>query len=73
MVNSVRRLNAQEAAGIRGRRVSVVRVRAGDTVQSLAERMAYDDDRLARFTILNGITADTRLEPGSRVKIIVRG
>jgi predicted Zn-dependent protease len=73
LINSVRRLSAQEAAAIKGRRVSVVTVRAGDTVQSLANRMAYDDDRLARFTILNGIDANARLVPGTRIKLITRG
>ena len=34
--------------------------------------MAYTDDRLARFTILNGIEANTRLVPGSRIKLIVQ-
>jgi hypothetical protein len=35
--------------------------------------MAYDDDRVARFTTLNGIGANDRLVPGSRVKLIVFG
>ncbi|KAB7647820.1 M48 family metalloprotease [Polymorphobacter fuscus] len=73
LIESVRRLGPADAAATRGRRVKVVRVAAGDTVASLAARMAYDDDRMARFTILNGITAATRLVPGSRVKLIVAG
>ena len=73
LINSVRRLSEQEAAAIKGRRVTVVRVQSGDTVQSLANRMAYDDDRLARFTILNGIEASSRLQPGARIKLITRG
>jgi predicted Zn-dependent protease len=72
LVNSVRRLSPQEVSGIRGHRVRVVRVKRGDTVQSMAARMDYSDDQMARFTILNGIEADTRLVPGSRVKIITR-
>lgn len=73
LINSVRRLTAQEASAIRGHRVQVVRVQRGDTVQSLAARMDYNDDKLARFTILNGIAADAQLAVGSRVKIITRG
>jgi predicted Zn-dependent protease len=73
LVNSVRRLTPAEAGAIRGRRVSVVTVRPGDTVATLAARMAYDDDRVARFTTLNGIGATDRLVPGSRVKLIVFG
>ncbi len=72
LINSLRRLTPAEVRGIRGRRVQVLTVKRGDTVQSLAERMAYTDDRLARFTILNGIEANTRLVPGSRIKLIVQ-
>jgi predicted Zn-dependent protease len=73
LVESVRRLPPGDATATRGRRVKVVRVAPGDTVASLAARMAYNDDKLARFTILNGINANTVLAPGSRVKLIVAG
>ncbi len=71
LVDSFRRLQPGEATSARGRRIRVVRVAPGDTVASLASRMAYNDDRLARFTILNGIDANARLAPGSRVKLVV--
>ena len=71
LIDSVRRLSPRDAATVRGRRVQVVRVQPRDTVASLAARMAYDDDRVARFTVLNGLDADSRLPPGSRVKLIV--
>ncbi len=67
---SVRRLSAQDGAGTRGRRVQVVRVAAGDTVQSLAARMAYGDDRLARFLTLNELQPNAVLKPGTRVKLV---
>ena len=73
LIESVRRLAPGEVASTRGRHVQVVRVAPGDTVASLAARMAYNDDRVARFTILNGITPTTKLVPGSRVKLIVSG
>ena len=73
LIESVRRLAPGDTTATRGRRVKVVRVAPGDTVQSLAARMAYNDDRLARFTILNGFSANTPLVPGSRVKLIVAG
>lgn len=73
LVESVRRLPPGDAAATRGRRVKVVRVAPGDTVASLAARMAYNDDKVARFTILNGISATTALTPGSRVKLVVAG
>ncbi|MFZ4688968.1 MAG: M48 family metalloprotease [Polymorphobacter sp.] len=71
LVASVRRLTPRDVAALRGRRVAVVTVRPGDTVATLSARMAYDDDRTARFTTLNGLAADSRLAPGSRVKLIV--
>lgn len=73
LVASVRRLAPAEAAAIRPRRVQVVTVKPGDTTATLAARMAFDDDRLARFLVLNGLSANSRLVPGSRVKLIVFG
>jgi predicted Zn-dependent protease len=68
---SVRKLNAQEIGAVRTRRIQVVRVAANDTVQGLAARMAYDDDRLTRFLTLNHLAADARLRAGDRVKLVV--
>jgi predicted Zn-dependent protease len=68
---SLRRLNPQEIAGIRSRRVQVVRVGPNDTLQGLANRMAYDDDKMARFLTLNQLGADARLRPGDRVKLVI--
>ena len=50
--------------------MDVVTVRAGDTVQSLAGRMAYNDLKLERFLVLNGLAANARLTPGQKVKIV---
>jgi predicted Zn-dependent protease len=71
MVQSVQRLTPQEAAAIKPRRVSVVTVKTGDTVQSLSRRMAYSDYQLERFLTLNALTAGSVLRPGQRVKIII--
>ena len=73
MVGSLARLSGSEAAAIRPRVLDVVAVRAGDTQQSLASRMAYSDYQLERFRILNGLNADQALRPGQRVKLIVYG
>ena len=48
-------------------------VRPGDTVQSLASRMAYRDFRLERFLSLNGLAANSTLVPGRKVKLVVYG
>ncbi|MBZ9647176.1 M48 family metalloprotease [Sphingobium sp. 3R8] len=70
MVQSVQRLSAQEAAAIKPRRVDVVTVKAGDTVQSMAKRMAYSDYQLDRFLTINALNANATLRPGQRVKIV---
>jgi predicted Zn-dependent protease len=73
MVNSLRKITAQEASAIRPRIIHVVTVAPGDTVQSLASRMAYRDVKLDRFLALNGLAANSRLVPGQKVKLIVYG
>jgi predicted Zn-dependent protease len=73
MINSIRRIGPSEAAAIRPRVIQVATVRAGETVQSLANRMAYPDFRLERFLSLNGLTSVTRLAPGQKVKLVVYG
>lgn len=70
MVQSVQRLSAKEAAAIKPRRVDVVTVKAGDTVQSLSRRMAYSDYPLERFLTINGLSANATLRPGEKVKIV---
>ena len=73
MVNSLRRITAAEAAAIQPRVIRVVTVAPGDTVQSLAQRMAYRDFRLERFMALNGLQPNTRLVPGQKLKLVVMG
>jgi predicted Zn-dependent protease len=73
MVSSLRKINAAEAAAIRPRVLHVVTVAPGDTVQSLASRMAYRDFKLDRFLTLNNLSANARLVPGQKVKIVIYG
>jgi predicted Zn-dependent protease len=73
LLRSFRPISEQEAAALRPRKVQVVTVGARDTVQSLANRMAFDDFRLERFLTLNALPADARLAVGQQVKIVVFG
>jgi len=73
MVDSLRRISAQEAAAIRPRIIDVVTVGAGDNVQTLANRMAYRDFKLERFLSLNGLAANSRLTPGQKLKVVIYG
>jgi predicted Zn-dependent protease len=70
MVQSVQRLSAQEAAAVKPRRVGVVTVKTGDTIQSLSRRMAYSDYQQDRFLTINALAANSVLRPGQRVKIV---
>jgi len=73
MIRSLRRITPAEAAAIRPRVIHVETVRPGDTVQSLASRMAYRDFKLERFLSLNGLAANAALAPGQKVKLIIYG
>ena len=70
MFRSMRRISAAEAAAIKPRKLAVVTARAGDTVQSLASRMAYTDAPLDRFLVLNGLAANSRIVAGQKIKLI---
>lgn len=73
MFGSMRRIDAQTAASVIPRVIDVVTVGSGDTIASLARRMAYSDNQVERFRVLNGLTADETLRAGQKVKIVVRG
>ena len=68
---SFRRLTAGEAAAVRPQRISVVKVKPGDTIASLAARMSVPDRAVERFLVLNGISPEGSLKAGDRVKLIV--
>jgi predicted Zn-dependent protease len=73
MVNSLRKITPAEAAAIRPRIIHVVTVARGDTVQSLARKMAYRDFKLERFLALNDLAANSALSPGQKVKLVIYG
>jgi predicted Zn-dependent protease len=73
MFESLRRITQAEAAQVVPRKLSVVTAARGDTVQTLARRMAYTDAQEARFRVLNGLAGNAQVVPGQRYKIVVRG
>lgn len=70
MYGSMRRINDTEAAAVKPRKLVVVTAKKGDTVNSLATRMAYTDAPLDRFLVLNGLTASSALAVGQKVKLV---
>ncbi|MFC3712219.1 M48 family metalloprotease [Sphingoaurantiacus capsulatus] len=73
LIRSLRRLSDSEAAALRPRVIDVVTVGAGDTIQSMARRMAFSNYQQERFLVLNDRQANQPLRPGEKVKIIVYG
>lgn len=70
MYQSVRRIPDSEAAGIKPRKLVVISAKSSDTVQALAQRMAYNDAPLDRFLVLNGLTATSRISAGQKIKLV---
>ncbi|WP_271438870.1 M48 family metalloprotease [Pontixanthobacter luteolus] len=73
MFNSMRRISQSEANAVVPRKLDVVTVGRGDTIQSLANRMAYDSGKVERFRVLNGLGSGGTLQAGQKVKLVVRG
>lgn len=70
LIGSFRRIGGDEARAVRARQIEVVSVRPGDTVQSLAGRMAVDGAPEAYFRLLNGLGDNDAVRAGQRVKIV---
>ena len=70
-VATFRRLSPAEAQKAKPLRIKIVTVRAGDTIEKLASRMALIDRQAERFRVLNGLEPGERLKTGEQVKIIV--
>jgi predicted Zn-dependent protease len=69
LFRSFRLLSPQQAEGLRPRAIDVIAVGPGETVASLARRMATDHAQ-EHFLTLNGLASGDRLQPGTRVKIV---
>jgi predicted Zn-dependent protease len=70
MINSFRKISVAEAAQLKERRIEIVTVQPGDTMERLASRMAYSDAALDRFMIINSLKQGDQLQPGMKVKLI---
>jgi predicted Zn-dependent protease len=70
MTYSLRSITAQEAAAVKPWRIQIQRVGAGDTVASLAGRMAMSDNKEEWFRTLNGLHASDQVQAGQMVKLV---
>lgn len=74
IATSFRQVDASEAAQYnRPRRIRIVTVKAGDTVQSLSSRMAVAEEKEGWFRVLNGLINGEQVRAGQKVKIVVQG
>jgi len=51
--------------------IRIVTVGARDTIDTLSQRMAVADNKRERFIVINGVSADEPLKPGTLVKLVV--
>lgn len=72
MFQSMRRVTQAEAGAVVPKKLQVVTVARGDTVASLARRMAYDSAQEDRFRVLNALASNAAVTPGQKVKLVVR-
>ncbi len=72
MFQSMRRITQTEAGAVVPKKLQVVTVARGDTVASLARRMAYDSAQEDRFRVLNALASNAAVTPGQKVKLVVR-
>ena len=70
MTYSLRTISAQEAAAVKPWRIQIQRVGTGDTVASLAARMAMSDNKEEWFRTLNGLHPSDQLQAGQTVKLV---
>jgi predicted Zn-dependent protease len=72
MFQSMRRITQAEAGAVVPKKLQVVTVARGDTVASLARRMAYPAAQEDRFRVLNALGSGDSVTPGQKVKLVVR-
>jgi predicted Zn-dependent protease len=65
-----RKLAPDERDEIKPLRVRIITVGSKDTVENLAAQMPFDDFRIARFRVLNGLRSTDRLKTGQRIKTV---
>lgn len=70
---SFRKLGAAEADKLKPLVVNIETVRRGDTVSRLANQMPFDDFRIERFRVLNGLSEKDGLKAGDRIKTVTFG
>jgi predicted Zn-dependent protease len=69
-IETFRRLSLKEAGEVQPLHLKIVTVGAGDTVETLARRMAGVARPVDRFRVLNGLGPFDTVKPGQMVKLV---
>lgn len=70
-IASFRTITAEEGQRLRPLRLGIHRVKAGETIETIAARMAVGDRKSELFQVLNGLEAGAELSVGQAVKLVV--
>jgi predicted Zn-dependent protease len=70
-IHSFRPLTTEELTELRPQRLAVMTVKSGDTLASVASRMAVSSRQMEQFLVLNALQQNTILQPGDQVKIVI--
>ncbi len=70
-IDSFRKIGPDEADKVKPLRIGLDTAKAGDTSAGVSTRMVVPDKPLETFELLNGLEADTALQPGQRYKLVV--
>ncbi len=69
---SFRRLSLTQANAIQPLRVRSVKVKKGDTIASLSQKLPFEKYQTEWFMLINSLTTGQKLVPGQTVKIITQ-
>lgn len=69
-IQSMRRLQGDEARLAKPKRIHITRAQAGDTFASLAKRSALEDQPVERLRLLNGMYPEGEPKPGQWIKTV---
>ena len=69
-IRSFRKLSAKEANNIKPLRIALYKVRRGESAQDIAKRLPFDDYRMRRLLVLNGLESASEIKPGQVLKIV---
>ena len=68
---SFRKLSSLQASNLKPLILKIIEVKKRDTLETLSLRLPYTDFKLERLALLNGLSVNTKLLPGQKLKTIV--